>query len=285
MPPVSPTVARWELGLRLRQRREQIGTDVATIIGRLGFSRNYWSAIENERKILAEDKLRTLLDLYEFDADEQRELLALREAAKQRGWWSRYSGLFGSELLRLYGLEHGAYGIRTHESLLIPGWLQTEEYARALISSDLANIRQVEVDQRVSVRMRRQQRLAGDDPLRLTAVISEAALLQQVGGPHVLQNQLQYVVGVIENSPETVQVYVIPFTATAGGVLGASTFHVLDFASAELPSLAWQETVTAQSVIEDETHVRDLSVTHAQAMTQSASRQESLEIIRRYAEG
>src|SRR5699024_932925 len=126
MPPVSPTVARWELGLRLRQRREQLGTDVATITQRINFSRNYWSAIENERKILSAEKLRTLLDLYEFDTDEQHELLELREAAKQRGWWSRYSGLFSDELLRLYGLEHGAYGIRTYESLLIPGWLQTE---------------------------------------------------------------------------------------------------------------------------------------------------------------
>lgn len=283
MPPVSPTVARWELGLRLRQRREQLGTDVATITQRLNFSRNYWSAIENERKILSAEKLRTLLDLYEFDTDEQQELLELREAAKQRGWWSRYSGLFSDELLRLYGLEHGAYGIRTYESLLIPGWLQTEDYARALISSDLANIRQVEVDQRVAVRMRRQERLGGDDPLRLTAVVSEAALLQQVGGDHVLRQQLERVAEVIETSPETIQVHVIPFTATAGGVLGASTFHVIDFASAELPSLAWQETVTSQTVIESETQVRDLGMTHTQAITQGLDQQESLELIRRYA--
>lgn len=285
MPPVSPTVARWELGLRLRQRRKHLGTDVATITAHLGFSRNYWSAIENERKILSEEKLRLLLDLYEFDSEEQQELFTLRETAKQRGWWSRYSGLFGEELLRVFGLECGACGVRTYESQLIPGLLQTEDYARALVASDLANIRQVEVEQRVAVRMRRQERVGGDDPLRLTAVISEAALLQQVGGAEVLRKQLERVTDVIERSPETVQVHVLPFTATVGSVLGASTFHVFDFASAELPSLAWQETVTSQSVIENESQVRDLSTTHAQAVTQGLDRQQSLELIRRYAKG
>ncbi|SNR46879.1 Helix-turn-helix domain-containing protein [Haloechinothrix alba] len=285
MPPVSPTVARWELGIRLRRRRAQLGIDVQTITARLGFSRNYWSAIENDRKLLSEEKLRTLLELYEFDEDEQQELLALRESAKERGWWSRYSALFSEELLRVYGLEHGAESIRTYESLLVPGLLQTSDYARALISSDLANIRQVEVDQRVEVRMRRQQRLSGDDPLQLTAVISEAALLQQIGGTEVLSRQLEYLADMIEKYPETIELRVIPFTATAGGVLGASTFHVIEFASAELPSLAWQETVTSQGVIESETQVRDLAMTHAQALTQGLDRQESLELIRRYARG
>src|SRR5699024_3473198 len=159
-----------------------------------------------------------------------------------RGCWSPSSALFSDELLRLYGLEYGAHGVRTHESLLIPGLLQTSEYARALISSDLANIRQVEVDQRVEVRMRRQERLADDNPLQLTAVISEAALLQQVGGPDVRRAQLEHLTDMIDAHPKTLQVNVIPFDVTAGGILGASTFHLLDFVSPQLPSLAWQET-------------------------------------------
>jgi transcriptional regulator with XRE-family HTH domain len=283
MPPSSPTVASWELSLRLRQRREQLGMDVKTITDRLVFSRNYWSAVENDRKILSEDKLAILLEILEFDDDEQRELLDVRESAKRRGWWARYSALFSEDLLRLYGLEHGAQGIRTYESLLIPGLLQTEDYARSLIASDLANIRQVEVDQRVEVRMRRQERLAGDDPLHLTAAISQAALLQQTGGPDVLRRQLLHLVSTIEDYPDSVEVRVIPFTATAGGVLGASTFHLIDFASPRLPTLAWQETVTAQGIIDDETQVRDLSMTHAQALTQGLNRQDSLDLIRRCA--
>ncbi|WP_246868524.1 DUF5753 domain-containing protein [Saccharopolyspora sp. ASAGF58] len=230
--------------------------DVRTITDLLGFSRNYWSAVENERKILAEDKLRSVLDAFDFDDEEQRELLALRATSKERGWWARYSALFGEELLRFYGLEHGAHSIRTYESLLIPGLLQTEDYARALIASDHTNIRRVEVDQRVDVRMTRQRRLTDDDPLQLTAVVSEAALLQQIGGPDVLRNQLLSMASLLEEHPDTVQVLVIPFSATAGGVFGASTFHLVDFDNPRLPTLAWQETVTAQSLIDNDDQVR-----------------------------
>jgi transcriptional regulator with XRE-family HTH domain len=127
----SPVVAGWELVLRLRERREQVGVEVKDITRELGFSRNYWSAIENERKVLSEESMRKLLDLLEFGAQERKEMLALREIAKDRGWWSDYSGLFDSELRRLYGLEHGAHTIRTYENLIVPGLLQTPEYARA----------------------------------------------------------------------------------------------------------------------------------------------------------
>ncbi len=165
------TRAAPRLRTRTRSRpthcRDELGIEGKAIPEALGFSRNYWSAVENERKILSEDKLTKLIDLFELDKHERRELLELREAAKQRGWWARYSGLFSDELQRFFGLEHGAQAIRTYESLLIPGLLQTEEYARAIMAADVA-IRQVEVDQRVEVRMRRQERLGDDDPLHLT---------------------------------------------------------------------------------------------------------------------
>jgi transcriptional regulator with XRE-family HTH domain len=279
MAPTSPTVAGWELALRLRQRREELGMEVQTITATLGFSRNYWSAVENERKILAEDKLREVLNAFEFDEEEQRELVALREAAKRRGWWAHYSALFSEDTLRLYGLEHGAQSIRTYESLLIPGLLQTEDYARALMTSEITTIRQVEVDQRVKVRLQRQQRLADNDPLHLTAIISQAALLQQTGGKRVLSDQLTHLARMIETRPEVLQIRVIPFTATGCGVFGASTFHLIDFASPRLPTLAWQETVTAGGIIDDESHLRDFNLTYTEALGRTLNEQDSLDLI------
>lgn len=282
MPPPSPTVATWELALRLRERRDQLGIEVETITEALGFTRNYWSAIENERRILAEEKLVALLDLFEFDQDEQRELLELREAAKERGWWSRYSGLFGDELRRFFGLEHGAQSIRTYDSLLIPGLLQTADYARAIMSADIA-VRQVEVEQRVEVRMRRQERLVGDDPLHLTTLMSQAALLQQIGGPAVLREQLTQLARMIEAHPDTLEVRVIPFTATACGLFGAATFYLIDFASPRLSTLAWQETVTTQAILDDPLKVRDISLTYGEALRRTLDAQDSLSLIRRCA--
>jgi transcriptional regulator with XRE-family HTH domain len=278
MAPPSPTVASWELGLRLRQRRMQLGVDVKTITDALGFTRNYWSAIENDRKVLSAAKLADLLSILEFDDDERRELLDLREAAKQRGWWSAYSGLFSEDLMRMFGLEHGATSLHTYESLLIPGLLQTENYARALMTAD-PTVRPVEVDQRVHVRMQRQRRLEGDDPLSLTAIISQAALTQQIGGPAVLREQLKHLATTVQTHRASVNLHVIPFTATSCSLFGASTCYLFGFGSPRLPALAYQETVTATGIIDGEKELRDLSRAFADALAGTLSTEDSLDLI------
>jgi len=280
MPPASPTVASWELVLRLRQRRDQMGIETRTIPQTLGFSRNYWSAVENERKILSVEKLTQLLDLLEFDQDERQEMLELREVAKRPGWWTLYSGGFTPELQRLFGLEYGAQSIRAYDSLLIPGLLQIPDYAKAITSPDVT-VRQVEVDQRVEARMRRQARLDGEDPLRLTAVISQAALMQEIGGPVILRRQLDHLIETIEEHSDTIEVLVIPFTATACVLFSVGTFHLINFASPRLPTVAWQETVTVQSIIDDPIRVRDLEVSYREAHGRALTREDSLTLIRR----
>jgi transcriptional regulator with XRE-family HTH domain len=283
MAPPSPVVASWELALRLRQRRREVGVDVATIAARLGFSRNYWSAVENERSTLTVEKLTVLMDLLECGDEERAELLELREAARQRGWWSAYSALFDTELQRFHGLEHGAQSVRTYESLIMPGLLQTPDYARALMEADVS-VRPVEIDQRVQARLRRQQRLDGPDPLLLTAVISQAALLQQIGGRGVLREQLRHLADAVRAHPGTIDLRVIPFTAPSCGVFGASTFYILDFASARLPSLAWQETVTARGILDADMQVRELLFTYTDALRNSLSVEDSLRMVEDYAE-
>jgi hypothetical protein len=278
--PTSPVVAAWELALRLRQRRDQFGVEVKTITETLGFSRNYWSAVENERKILSEESLTKLLRLFEFDEDEQQELLELRAAAKDRGWWTSYSGLIHNDVQRMYGLEFGAGSIRDYENLLIPGLLQAPEYYRAIMTRDVT-IRKVEIEQRVEIRLHRQERLSGEQPLHLTAILSEAALNQQIGGPKVLRTQLQHLSNTIEEHPDTIEVMVIPFTATACGLFGASTIHILDFENSRLPTVAWHETVTSWGLLEDTAQVRDIIMTYEDALERTLSTQETLRLIRR----
>lgn len=280
---VSPVVASWELSLRLRQRREHLGIDTQTIVKQAKLSRGYWVLIEGDRRIPAEDKLQALMDLFEFDAEEQTELLALRATAKGRGWWTRYSALFGPELLRLYGMEDGAQRIRTYESVLMPGLLQSEEYVRALMVTGVATVLPVEVEQRVEVRLRRQQRLEGDNPLHLSALIGEAALVQQIGGPHTLHRQLLHLADVIETHPDTIDVRLMPFTATERSIFSGATFHLLDFANPRLPTLAWHESTVMGELLEDrdkDTRVRDLGVIHDRAMAQAMSREATLDRIR-----
>ncbi|WP_280410623.1 Scr1 family TA system antitoxin-like transcriptional regulator [Nocardia asiatica] len=280
MAPVSPTVARWELVLRLRELREQRGFDSAGFARRVGFTPANWSHVEKGRRVLTSKTIGPVLELLEVEAEERAELLALLEASKQRGWWTKSSALIGPELQRLYGMEYGAQSIRSYDSLVVPGLLQTEDYARALISADVM-IRPVQVEQLVAIRMRRQERLRGAHPVELTAVFGEGTLLQQTGGPEVLRGQLEYLADLIEEL-DTVEVRVIPFTASAGAVLGGSSFHLIDFTGEQLPTFGWVESAVFGGAVEDPELVRDLRFAYQRAVRQSLSRMESLALIRRY---
>ncbi|MEU7765928.1 helix-turn-helix transcriptional regulator [Nocardia sp. NPDC049190] len=285
----SPAVARWELALRLRQRRLELGIGAASLTRALDVSAAYWSHIENERNLLPKAKLEQLLDILEIDPSEQRELLALRETAKGRGWWSRYSALFGDEILRYYGMEWGAESIRTYESVMMPGLLQGEEFIRALMLSSGATVPAIEVDQRVDARLLRQQRLSGDSPVALRAVIGEAALRQQIGGPGVLRRQLLHLADLSESHPANLDVRVIPFTV-ADSVPASSTYHLLDFASPRLPTLGWYESAVFGQIVVDgesrkDTTVRDLGFVFERAWSVALSPAESSALIREAAAG
>ncbi|MEU7142393.1 helix-turn-helix transcriptional regulator [Nocardia sp. NPDC046473] len=276
---LSPAVARWELARRLRQRRLELGIGAASITKALDVSPAYWSHIENERNLLPEGKLDQLLEVLELDEAERDELQQLREAAKRRGWWSRNAVLFGDALLRYYGLEWGAEAVRTYEGVFMPGLLQGEEYIRALMVSAAVTIPAIEIEQRVAIRLRRQERLDGADRVRLVAVIGEAALVQQFGGPGVLHRQLRHLADVVRSHPDNVDVRVIPFASS--NILGGATFHLLDFASTHLPTIAWYEsTVFGELLIDDlerkEARVRDLRFMHDHAMDLALDRDASL---------
>ncbi|MGW3467106.1 helix-turn-helix domain-containing protein [Saccharopolyspora sp. NPDC000995] len=279
MPPKSPAVAAWELGLRLRDAREEVGLNGVTAAKRLGISQNFLSDVEHGKRRLTEEKLSEAAELFNVQPEELGDLRALRDETDQRGWWTRFSGLFPPELLRYFGYEWGAESILTHESLMIPGLLQTEAYAHAVITSDSPNTRTSEADQRVEARILRQRRLNSGDPLRTTAVLSEGALRQQVGGRDVLAEQLKHLLSVIEEFPESLDVLVIPFTAGAHGALGASTFHILNFPSPRLPSLVWQETVTWFGVIESRTRSREFVATYNESLKKTAGKHGSRDLV------
>ncbi|MGW4244423.1 Scr1 family TA system antitoxin-like transcriptional regulator [Nocardia sp. NPDC004722] len=283
MAPVSPTVARWELVLRLRELREQCGFDSATFAKRVGFTPANWSHVEKGRRVLTANTIGPVLELLEVEGEEREELLELLALSKERGWWAKSSALIGPELQRYYGMELGAESIRSYDSLVVPGLLQTEEYARALISADVM-IRPVQVEQLVAVRLRRQERLRGDDRVELTAVIGEATLLQQIGGPKVLRGQLEHLAHLLDEL-DSVTVRVIPFTATRGALLGSSSFHLLDFASENLPTFTWVEGAVFGGAVEDPEQIRDLGFAFVRAMDQSLGRAESLELIKQYSQG
>lgn len=277
----SPVVANWELVVRLHERREQLGVTVNDLTNELNFTRNYWSAIENERKIIPEETLRKVFPILEFNEEDRLQLLELRETAKETGWWSKYSALFTNEIQRLFGLEQGAQVIREYETLLMPGLLQTEAYTRAIMSSDFT-IRPVEIEQRIAARQHRQKRLYGENPPEVIMIISEAALRQHVGGAAVLRGQLEHLLSMIEQHPDNIEIRVIPFTANACNLFGAGTLLLMDFPSPRLPRAVWHESVTNWGVITETNKVRDITMAFNEALDRTLDRRETKRTIDKY---
>jgi transcriptional regulator with XRE-family HTH domain len=248
-----------------------------------GIGPTYLSAVEKGKQQLSEDKVRALATLLEFDENAIVEMLDLRSQALVRGWWTKFSALFDDDLLRYFGFEHGAESVRTYDSGLVYGVLQTERYARAVIETGAPNIRLAEVDRRVQARLLRQRRLDEPEPLQLLSVMSEAALRQQVGGPEVLAEQLRHLSLLIKEHPDTIDIRVVPFTATGHHAMGGSNFQILGFPGGNLPTLVWQETVTSSQLIDDFQMVREYALAHAAATGGALDREASLKLIDRLA--
>ncbi|WBB75575.1 helix-turn-helix transcriptional regulator [Micromonospora sp. WMMD1128] len=281
-PLASPTVQAWELGLRLRERREEVGMTAVGAGRASGITQAYISGVEAGRVKLPRDRLAQLVKAYELDPSDAAELEELRVAAMERAWWHQYSQLFPADFLRFLGYEAGAEHVRSYHNELLHGLLQTEEYARAVIRGGNTYVRLTEMDRRVAVRMARQRRLDGDHPLRLTAVITEGALRQQVGGAQVMRSQLDHLDRLLTERAEQFEVRVMPFAAGAHPALGGP-FQILSFPSPRLPDLVWQEVLTSSDIIDQSSRVADYVVTFAEARERALSSAESLVLIRRIA--
>ena len=131
----------------------------------------------------------------------------------ERGWWQKYAGLIGSEYADLIGLEAEARTIRTYEQELVPGLLQTPDYARAVVRASRPTDTTEEIDRRVEIRIERQEVLTRADPPppRVNVVLSEGALRRPVGGPDLMRKQLEYLMRPRDRANVTVQV--LPFDA------------------------------------------------------------------------
>ncbi|MFV0259304.1 MAG: helix-turn-helix domain-containing protein [Acidimicrobiales bacterium] len=271
MAPASPTVAIWELAARLRSRREELGLTADQVGADLRVSRSYVSQVEKRHTVPTAEKLDDLARVLGFGEVERAELQRLRATARERGWWEHDTDLFANDALVAFGLEHGASLVRAYEGGLVTGLLQTGDYMQGLMGSHIA-LPQTEINRRVRQRTRRQARLDSPDPLRLEAVMSEAALLQQVSDdPQVLVDQLTHLLTMIERHPDTIDVRIAPFSVNPGSVLGSSTFYLFRFPSPQMPALAWRESTTSYSLVESPQEVYEFDLMFDQASLASLS--------------
>ncbi len=190
--PGSPTVRRRRLAAELREIRESKGKSGDAVAAALRWSPSKISRYERARTGLQPREVERLLDYYEITGPRRDLLLALAEDAAQKGWWEEYADSLSPDYLEFIGLEHEASSMAIWHGEVITGLLQTEAYARHIISSysRVEPIAPGLVQRMVRVRMRRQQVL--DRPgLELSVVLDESVLRRRVGDDRVMHEQLQ----------------------------------------------------------------------------------------------
>jgi transcriptional regulator with XRE-family HTH domain len=217
----SPTLRRRQLGMELRRLREAAGVTIDHVAERLECSGSKISRIETGQTGVTPRDVRDMLGIYGVDPQHAESLLQIAREARLKGWWQ----LYGDVLTGAYvGLEAAADQIRSYEALVVPGLMQTEDYAQAMIHAARPDISLAEVEKRVRVRVGRQSLLSQDDPLDLWVVLDEAVLHRPVGGADVMRAQLLHLVKVAELPNVTLQV--LPFAAGAHAGMDG-TFTIL----------------------------------------------------------
>lgn len=210
----SPTVLRRRLGSELRKLREERGLRAQDVASKLKWSSSKLSRIESGDVALQERDVRPLLEAYGVtDEDEVRNVQALARKARQPGWWQSYGDALPTWFTDYVGLEADASRIRTFQTELVPGLLQTPDYARAVVASAWPSISEDEVRKRVDLRMERQDIFDRAEPPQFWAIFGEAVLRRPVGSSKIMALQLQRMAKMAQRPNITIQV--LPYSAGA----------------------------------------------------------------------
>lgn len=251
---INPTVRRRRLGSELRRLRENRGMTAEEVAGRLMVSQSKISRLENGRRSISQRDVRDLCDVYEVTDEQMRgSLMEMAKESRQRGWWHDFNDMPTPYSVYI-GLEAEASSIRAYESSFVPGLLQTEQYAHAVVEGTQPDTDALSVQRRVQVRMKRQERVNGENQLgSLWTVIDEAVLRRVVGSHEVMAQQLKHMLELSQRSNITIQV--IPFSHGAHpGMTG--TFSLLEFPESADSTVVYFEGVTSDLYLEKEADVR-----------------------------
>lgn len=249
-----PTVRLRRLAAELRRLRN--AADISNrdeVTEKTGINAATLYRIETAKARPQMRTLKALLDLYEADQEQRDYLTALCRDAGKQGWLRPYHSDLPEEYTAYISFEDEAQGSRNYESLFIPGLLQTEDYARAVIQGVLPAATEEEVEDRVRARMERQAVLTREKPLKFWAVVDEAALHRVVGGAQVMRDQLVHLADTVKAPNVTFQV--IPFGAGAHpGMPGQ--FVLMDFEDPMDTDLIYIDSMAGDLFLESDADIR-----------------------------
>jgi transcriptional regulator with XRE-family HTH domain len=253
----SPTVRRKRLGIELRRLREQAGFTCEDVGRQLECSGTRVSRIETGRINVKPGDVREMLEIYGVTGTEADSLVQLAREARRKGWWHTYGRVLPTWFEAFIGLESEAVRLRDFQPLVMPGLLQTEDYARAVLRAAPNAGSTEDIERQVALRMDRQAVLAQSSPPDLWVVLSESVLRARVGSPAVMRAQLRRLVDVAERPNVTLQV--LPFS-NAAHADPISPFTILEFPDAADPTVVYLEHLTGCLFLESDDEIRRYTV-------------------------
>jgi len=281
-----PAVRRRKLGAELRALRASAGLTSGEAARLVGWHQSKVSRIETGASGVKPADVRLLLDAYGVADSQLRELLLVLAGSDEDGgrhhWWHAYRGILPPTYRDFISLESQASAMRTLETSVVPGLLQTPEYARAVTRAAVDGLDDERLDALVEVRLARQDVLRSDRPLELSAVLDEAVLHREIGGPDVMARQRERL---LEAAllPQ-VRLQVLPFTAGAHvGVTGP--FVIFSFSSTSDLDVVVLDHLTSSLYLERKEDLRAYTEAFDALRIHALSPEESLDYIAGLADG
>lgn len=268
----NPTIRRRELGTLLRSFRTRRSWTVDYIAEQLQVSPSKISRLENGLRGVSAADIGRLCDLYDVRGEERKHLTELARESRQRARWQP----LGLPYSTYIGLEADATSISDYGLGIMPGLLQTPDYARAVVRAAVPKWVPDVVKQRVEGRMLRQQILFSEHPPRFEAVVDESVLHRVVGSRAVMRAQLQRLLDLAELSAVTLQV--IPYSAGALPA-GNNKFIILKFASADVRDVVFIEGLTGDLYLDEPGDVETYSTAFRTLVELAKSPKETREVI------
>ncbi|MBP2323458.1 transcriptional regulator with XRE-family HTH domain [Kibdelosporangium banguiense] len=250
----SPTVRRRRLDAELRRHREMSGRKIEEVAEYLGCRHPKISRIENGHGTIRPGDVRLMLDFYGVHGPEAERLIRLARESRVKGWWHGYGDVLPEWLATYVGLEAEASASHVYEGEVVTGLLQTRDYARAVTLATVIGMSEDGADRRVTLRMKRQDRLFDDRPVELWAVHSEAALRRPVGGDAVMRKQLHHLMELAELPHINVQVLPVSVGEHPGM---AGPFTILKFREETDPDVVYLDTQVGGLYLEKDNEITD----------------------------
>ncbi|MDR6981020.1 transcriptional regulator with XRE-family HTH domain [Streptomyces sp. 3330] len=242
-PELGPAAHRKAVAGHLRRCREHAGIAPPKAARFINISAATLSRMENGKAVFKATEVERLFDAYGVRDPLERARIdeLVQEAAKPEAW-QPYANAVPTLLRPLLAMEPAARRIISYEPQLVPGWLQTEEYAEIVIRAAHPTKPAREIEERVAVRVRRIEMLRrAETPPVLLAVMDSEVFRRQVGTPGVMYRQIQHLLALLEELPYQLHLQIAPLTVGAAGAIGHPVVHLRFFTPEYLPDMVYLE--------------------------------------------